>query len=105
MLLVGEGGSTLDELIANMDEGLIIEGLLGAGQSNVLGGDFNANVLLGYKVERGTVVGRVKNVMISGNAYTALNNLIAIASDGRWVRGGLYTPAIALADVSVAANG
>lgn len=105
VLLVGEGERPLDELIANMDEGLIIEGLLGAGQSNVLGGDFNANVLLGYKVERGAVVGRVKNVMISGNVYTSLNNLIAIASDGRWVRGGLYTPAIALADVSVAANG
>jgi PmbA protein len=105
VLLVGEGETPLGELIADMKEGLIIEGLLGAGQSNVLGGDFNANVLLGYKVENGVVVGRVKNVMISGNVYTALNNIIAIGSDGQWARGGLYTPAIALADVSVASNG
>ena len=105
VLLVGDGDIPLDELIADMKEGLIIEGLLGAGQSNVLGGDFNANVLLGYKVENGAVVGRVKNVMISGNVYTALNNIIAIGSDGQWARGGLYTPAIALAGVSVAANG
>ncbi|MEE8518258.1 MAG: metallopeptidase TldD-related protein, partial [Dehalococcoidia bacterium] len=88
-----------------MDEGLIVEALLGAGQSNILGGDFNANVLLGFKVERGKVAGRVKNTMISGNAYKALNNVMAIGSEGRWQRGGLYTPPIALGEVSVAANG
>jgi PmbA protein len=62
-------------------------------------------VLLGYKIERGAVTGRVKNVMVSGNAYKALNNLIAIGSEGRWVRGGLFSPAIALAEVAVSANG
>ena len=105
VLVVGEGQTSLDDMIAGMTEGLIVEALLGAGQSNVLGGDFNANILLGYKVENGNVVGRVKNTMISGNAYKALNNLIAVGSDGRWIRGGLFTPAIALADVSVSANG
>jgi PmbA protein len=105
VLVVGEGDTSLDDMITGISEGLIIEGLLGAGQSNVLGGDFNANILLGYKVENGTVVGRVKNTMISGNAYKALNNLIAVGSNGRWVRGGLFAPAIALADVSVSTNG
>jgi PmbA protein len=105
VLLVGEGDTSLDDMIAGMSEGLIVEGLLGAGQSNVLGGDFNANILLGYKVEKGNVVGRVKNTMLSGNAYKALNNLISVGSNGCWVRGGLFAPAIALADVSVSANG
>ena len=105
VLLVGEGDTTLDQMIADTDEGLIVEALLGAGQSNIMGGDFNANVLLGYKVERGVVVGRVKNTMVSGNAYKALNNLVAVGSEGRWMRGGLYAPPIALADVSVVANG
>jgi PmbA protein len=105
VLVVGDGDTSLEDMIAGMSEGLIIEGLLGAGQSNVLGGDFNANILLGYKVENGQVVGRVKNAMVSGNAYKALNNLIAVGNNGRWVRGGLYTPAVALADVSVSANG
>jgi PmbA protein len=105
VLLVGEGDKTLDEMISDMDEGLIIEALLGAGQSNILGGDFNANVLLGYKVEGGAIVGRVKNVMISGNAYRALNDLRAVGSEGRWQGGGLYAPPIALNEVSVASNG
>lgn len=105
VLVVGEGDTSLEDMIAGMSEGLIIEGLLGAGQSNVLGGDFNANILLGYKVENGNVVGRVKNAMLSGNAYKSLNNIIAVGNNGRWARGGLFTPAIALADISVSANG
>ena len=105
VLLVEEGETTLDAMIEGMGEGLVVERLLGAGQSNVLGGDFNANVLLGYKVEGGRIVGRVKNTMISGNTYTALNDLAAIGSEGRWLRGGLYAPPIALAHVSVSAKG
>jgi PmbA protein len=105
VLLVGEGDTTLDAMIADIGEGLIVEGLLGAGQSNILGGDFNANVLLGYKIENGQVVGRVKNTMISGNAYEALNNILAVGSEGRWKRGSLYAPPIAIAGISVSANG
>jgi PmbA protein len=105
VLVVGDGDTPLEAMIAGMDEGLIVESLLGAGQSNILGGDFNANVLLGYKVEGGRVVGRVKNAMISGNAYDALSSLRAVGSDGRWVGGGFYTPSIALERVSVSAQG
>jgi PmbA protein len=105
VLLVGEGDALLDDMISDLKEGLIIEALLGAGQGNILGGDFNANVLLGYKVENGKVVGRVKNVMVSGNTYEALNNIVAVGSEGKWMRGGLYTPAFSLAAVAVSANG
>jgi len=59
-------------------------------------------VLLGYKVEGGQVVGRVKDTMVHGNAYKALENLIAVGSQGRWVGGGLYTPSISCADIAVA---
>lgn len=105
VLLVAEGETPLDDIIAGFDEALVVEGLLGAGQSNVLGGDFNANVLLGYKVERGKIAGRVKNTMVSGNAYKALNQVIAIGSEGRWIGGGLFTPAIAVGGVSVSSKG
>ncbi len=102
VLVVAEGDAKLGDIIGSLKEGLIVERLLGAGQSNVLGGDFNANVLLGYKIENGRVVGRVKNAMVSGNAYDALSNLTAVGSEGRWLGGGLYTPPIALGSVSVA---
>ena len=104
VLLVEEGDAALDDLIADMDEALIVERLLGAGQGNLLGGDFNANVLLGYKVERGKVAGRVKNTMVSGNVYRALSDIIAVGGEGRWVGGGLYAPPIAFGGMAVASK-
>ena len=102
VLVVSEGQSSFEQMLAEMGEGLVVERLLGAGQGNMLGGDFNANVLLGYKVEGGQVVGRVKDTMVHGNAYKALEDLIAVGGQGRWVGGGLYTPAIVCADIAVA---
>ena len=104
VLLVGEGDASLEEMIADIDEGLIVERLLGAGQSNILGGDFNANVLLGFKVEKGKVKGRVKDTMVAGNVYKALNDVIAVGRQGKWIGGSLYAPPIACANVAVAAQ-
>ena len=102
VLVVSEGQTSFDQMLAEMGDGLVVERLLGAGQGNMLGGDFNANVLLGYKVEGGQVVGRVKDTMVHGNAYRALENLVAVGGQGRWVGGGLYTPPIACVDIAVA---
>lgn len=104
VLLVSEGDVTYADMIRDVKEGIIVEGLLGAGQGNVLSGDFNANVLLGYRITDGKVAGRVKDTMISGNVYQALSNLVAVGSEGRWLGGGLWTPALYCRDISVAAK-
>ena len=88
-----------------MDDGLVIEGLLGAGQGNELGGDFRANVALGYRVKNGEIIGRVKDTMISGNVYTVLDNVEAISDTAEWVYGSLRTPAIRCRGVEVASGG
>ena len=80
------GGSTpRNDLFNGKEEGLVVEQLLGAGQGNELGGDFKANVALGYRIENGEVVGRVKDTMIAGNVYEALNSVEAVSDDRRWV--------------------
>lgn len=104
VILVDQGESKFEEMISGIKEGLIVEHLLGAGQGNALGGDFNANVLLGYKIENGTVVGRVKDTMVSGNVYKVLNQLISVGNDGRWIGGSLYSPSILCDNVSVASK-
>ena len=87
-----------------MKDGLIIEGLLGAGQGNELGGDFRANVSLGYRVQNGEIVGRVKDTMISGNVYTVLNNIEAMSDKADWVSGSLRAPAMRCRGVEVASG-
>ena len=48
------GGDTpREDLFDGIKEGLVVEQLLGAGQGNELGGDFKANVALGYRIENG----------------------------------------------------
>jgi PmbA protein len=88
-------------MVADIKEGLVVEYLMGAGQGNTLGGDFSGNVLLGYKIENGKIVGRVKDTMVAGNVYKVLNRVAAIGSETVWVGGMLQTPPIYFSSVSV----
>ena len=102
---IAAGDTPYARMIADMEDGLIVEGLLGAGQGNELGGDFRANVSLGYRVKNGEIIGRVKDTMISGNAYTVLDNVEAVADSAEWVYGSVRTPAIRCRAVEVASGG
>ncbi len=104
-LIIQAGNTSFDDMLADIKEGLVIEHLMGAGQGNILGGDFSGNVLLGYKVESGRIVGRVKDTMVSGNIYQVLKEITAIGNDARWVGGLLNTPSIYCPSLSVASKG
>jgi PmbA protein len=102
--VIPAGSVSLCDMIADMQEGLVIEQLMGATQGNILGGDFSGNVLLGYKVEHGRIAGRIKNTVVFGNVYALLGNIAALGSDGRWVDGMLFTPSIFFPALSVASK-
>ena len=103
-LIIGGGGLSFKDMVEDVKEGLIVEQLIGADQGNLLAGDFGGNILLGYKVENGEIVGRVKDVMISGNIYQVLRELLGIGRELRWVEGILQTPPLYCPRVSVAAK-
>jgi len=102
--IIATGQTSMDDMIKDIKEGLVIEQLMGAEQGNILGGDFSGNVLLGYKVESGKIVGRVKNTMVSGNVYQVLKEVTAIGSRAEWVGGFLYTPPLYCPLLSVASK-
>jgi PmbA protein len=104
-LILSGGDVSFQAMVEDMKEGLIVEQLMGAEQGNILGGDFGGNVLLGYKVENGEVVGRVKDTMIAGNVYQVLKELLGIGQEARWVGGILQTPHLYCSGVSVATKG
>ncbi len=99
--VVGAGTVPYEQMIADIDDGLIVEEVIGAGMGNVLGGDFAGNVLLGYRVQRGKIMGRVKDTVVSGNAYQVLKSILAVSKETRWVGGRLLTPALCCGKVSV----
>lgn len=103
-LIITSGKTGFDDMVKNIDEGLIVEQLMGAGQGNMLGGDFSGNVLLGYKIQKGEIVGRVKDTMVSGNVYQILKDINTIGSDTKWVGAFLHSPSLLCTNVSVASR-
>jgi PmbA protein len=103
-LVIAPGKTGFDEMVKDIKEGLVIEQLMGAEQGNILGGDFSGNVLLGFKIENGKIVGRVKDTMVSGNIYRVLKEVAAIGSEAKWVGGFVLTPPIYCPRLSVASK-
>ena len=92
------------QLIAGMETGLIVDQVLGAGQSNQLAGEFSVNLDLGYKVEQGKIVGRVKNTMVAGSIFEAFTRLGDLSAELEWVDGSTYVPWILFEQLSVASR-
>lgn len=88
-------------LIGNIDDGLIVDDLIGVGQGNVISGAFSHPVGLAYRVQRGEITGRVKDAAVAGNAYDLLKRIAGFGSDGRWL-GARWSPSLLLEGVSVA---
>jgi len=102
--VIAPGTTIFDKMVSDMKEGLVIEQLMGAEQGNILSGDFSGNVLLGYKVESGKIVGRVKDTMVAGNVYQLLGQITAIGSDDQWVGSSIKTPSLYFPSLSVASK-
>jgi len=103
-LVIKEGATPFRDMVKNIKEGLLVHSVLGLGQGNPVSGEFSVNILLGYKIENGEIVGRVKDVMLAGNTYDALNNIVAIGDKGEWVGGALFTPPIQVGRLSIVAR-
>jgi len=103
-LVMEEGKVSFSEMIKDIKEGIIIDQVLGLGQGNIISGAFSNNVQLGYKIEKGKIVGRVKNVMIAGNAIEELKNIAALGNKAKWIEGKYKFPHIYLKSLSVSAK-
>ena len=101
---IAPGQTSIDDLIAGMSEGIIVDQVMGAGQSNILAGEFSVNLDLGYKVEQGKIVGRVKDTMVAGNIFEAFSNLVDLSDRAEWVGSSSYVPHILFAGLGVAAR-
>jgi PmbA protein len=102
-LLVEKGDKTLEQMVAEISQGLIVYSVLGGGQSNLLAGDFSLNADLAYKIDGGEIIGRVKDTMISGNIYEACREITAIGQDQRQVDNYML-PAIAFTGLDVSST-
>lgn len=101
-LLIQPGFKSLSQLITSVEQGLVVDQMLGGGAG--ISGDFSVNVDLGYRIHKGELVGRVKDTMVAGNVYTALKQLVELGGDGDW-NGSCYTPSVVVDGLSVTGRG
>jgi PmbA protein len=108
-LVISPGEIPYESMIAGIEEGLLAHAFLGMGQGNPINGEFSVNVYLGYKIEQGKIVGRVKDVMLAGNAFDAIKDITAISKEREWISGpftwivGLF-PYLQIGKLSVTAK-
>ncbi len=93
-LVIAPGSLSLADLINSFPRVLILQGWIGGRPTNPLRGDISGNASDLYYAEDGAIVGRVKNAVVSLNAFDVLSHqLRAVGSDSRWVPQGMMQAA------------
>ena len=98
---IATGTHSFEQLLGEMDRGVIVIGVLGAHSGNILNGDFSVGLSPGLYVENGEVVGRVGDGMVAGNVYDLMRNVAAIENRIHEPDGRALFPCVLFDDVSV----
>ena len=101
-MIIEKGKAKYKDLIGNIKEGVLVDQVLGAGQSNTLAGEFNVGIDLGFKIENGKIRGRIKNCMIAGNIFEVLKNITEISYEQEWIEGAYLFPYFLIENMTVA---
>lgn len=101
-VLVLGGKISSEKMMKNIKRGVLIEQIVGSGQDNPYTGDFSFSINLGFLINQGEVVGRIKNTLVSGNIFDMLKNRVdQISQDTHWVGGGMRLPFISFFDTNI----
>jgi PmbA protein len=98
-LLIAPGELGLEELLARMGDGLLVDrlgGVAGVPRS----GAFGMPVALGYRVERGEIAGVVQGAVLSGNVFEALGDVAGVGREREWV-GSAFVPPLLVEGVTI----
>ena len=79
--VIAAGSRPMRELLGSMRRGLYLRSLMGLWRGNWTNGDFAAAVAIGFVVEKGEIVGRAKDMLISGNLFERMRGAVECSSD------------------------
>lgn len=102
-MIINSGTKSLEQIIKNIDYGLLVDQTMGGLSSNV-SGEISVNVDLGFLIEKGEIVGRVKDTMVSGNVYSALSNVLELSNTPKWYWSNIYSPDMLLGGLTITAK-
>ncbi|WP_399629221.1 TldD/PmbA family protein [Sporosarcina sp. SG10008] len=102
-LYLEPGTTTLDEMIADADNAILIVELQGTNAGiNYTSGDFSL-ASIGFLIEDGKITRTIDQFTIAGNIFDVLNDVSIIGSDLR-IRGSITLPSIKVNALQVSGN-
>ena len=97
---ITSGNKTAEQLMAEVDEGLIVYYLQGAHSSNPVSGEFSVVATPAWKVKKGEIAYCSRGVMLAGNIFEVLKNVSMVADNERQI-GQLVSPWVLVENVRV----
>jgi PmbA protein len=97
---INSGNKSPDDLIGEVDNGVIVYGFQGAHSSNPSTGEFSVVATPAWKIENGEMAYAIKGAMLAGTIFDVLNNVSALGNNVRKIN-QIVTPWIRVENVKV----
>jgi len=98
------GDKSAEEMLSEVDDGLVIYYLQGAHSSNPISGEFSVVATPAWKIKHGEKVLCSRGVMLAGNIFEVLKNISVVGSNERQM-GQLISPWVQVENVRVIGKG
>jgi PmbA protein len=94
------GKKTSDEMLSEVDDGLIVYYLQGAHSSNPVSGEFSVVATPAWKIQNGKITHCSRGVMLAGNIFELVKNISVVGGNERQM-GQLISPWLQVENVRV----
>jgi len=94
------GNKTSDQMLSEVDDGLIVYYLQGAHSSNPVSGEFSVVATPAWKIKNGEIAHSSRGVMLAGNIFEVLKSVSAVGSNERQM-GSIIAPWVQVENVRV----
>ena len=94
------GKKTAEDMLREVDDGLIVYFLQGAHSSNPISGEFSVVATPAWRIEKGEITHCSRGVMLAGNVFELIKNVSFVGCNERQL-GSLIAPWIAVENVRV----
>jgi PmbA protein len=94
------GTTSAEDMLEQVDDGLMVYYLQGAHSSNPISGEFSVVASPAWKIKKGEIAFASRGVMLAGNIFEVLKNISVVGSNERQM-GGLIAPWIEVENVRV----
>ena len=94
------GSKSADQMLSEVDDGLLVSYLQGAHSSNPVSGEFSVVATPAWRIKKGKIEYATRGVMLAGNIFELLKNINEVGSNERKM-GQLVAPWLRVANVKV----